>query len=78
MSQPMLFTDAFGKLLKSVGFKKKSDTWHLKHEEITHVVNLQKSSYGKQYYINIAMWLNTMGENNSPKDHLCHIRWQPC
>ena len=39
-------------LFKSLGFNGKGSTWLKSNDEITKVVNLQKSNFGKQYYIN--------------------------
>lgn len=78
MSQPITLTEAIGKPLKLMSFKRKSDTWHLNGDETVRVLNLQKSSYGPQYYINIGVWLNYLGQAELPKVSKCHIqfRWE--
>jgi hypothetical protein len=38
------------------------------------VANLQKSRFGDQYYVNLAVWLKSFGEVRFPKEYLCHIR----
>jgi Domain of unknown function (DUF4304) len=57
-----------------VGFKKKADSWYMDSDDIILVINLQKSAYGPQYYINVALWLKPLGEADCPKEHRCHIR----
>lgn len=39
-------------LLKPYGFKKKGNNWTLDGDEISKLVNLQKSYYGNLYYVN--------------------------
>jgi hypothetical protein len=74
MSQPKILTDILGRQLKPAGFKRTADTWHLRNDDTILVLNLQKSPYGRQYYINIAAWLNALGAADVPKAHTCHIR----
>lgn len=74
MSQPRILVEAIGKPLKAAGFKKKANTWFLNNDETIAVLNLQRSSYGPQYYINVGLWLKPLGEVDIPKEHHCHIR----
>lgn len=64
----------FDASLKPVGFKKKGGTWYQSNEETIVLIDLQKSNYGDQYYINIAMWIRALGESVFPKEHQCHVR----
>jgi hypothetical protein len=41
---------------------------------VVEVVNLQKSQYGNQYYLNYGLWLCALGEEAFPKEEKCHIR----
>jgi hypothetical protein len=61
--------------LGQANFHRKGKTWSFADEEVVQLVNLQKSQWGNQYYINFAIWLNRLGQ--PPKDlreHQCHIR----
>lgn len=40
------------------------------------LLNLQKSSWGPQFYINAAVWFMRLGAERRPKEHKCHIRWR--
>lgn len=40
------------------------------------LLNLQKSSWGPQFYINAAVWFTRFGAERRPKEHKCHIRWR--
>ncbi|PTE06822.1 DUF4304 domain-containing protein [Mesorhizobium helmanticense] len=40
------------------------------------LLNLQKSSWGPQFYINAAVWFTRLGAERRPKEYNCHIRWR--
>jgi hypothetical protein len=61
-------------VMKKNGFRRKSKSWYLRTDDTILVVNLQKSIYGDQYYVNLAVWLKALGENVFPKEYHCHIR----
>ena len=42
----------FDNVLKPRGFKKKGNYWRLDGDELIKIINLQKSQWGNQYYIN--------------------------
>lgn len=46
--------------LKSAGFSKKSGTWYQDQGETWALVNLQKSQYGQQYYVNVGLELKVL------------------
>ena len=67
--------EPFFQTLRDAQFVKKgSDTWYYPGQDVWLVANLQKSQYGCQYYINIAMWLTPLEKPTWPKEHQCHIR----
>lgn len=68
--------DALGSALIGAGFKKKSDTWYCDEEDAIAVVNVQKSQYGQQYYVNLGVWFKSFGINLMPKENQCHIRFR--
>lgn len=55
-------------------FRKKADTWYYDCPETLLVANLQKSQYGDSYFINLGVWLKSLGESSAPKENHCHIR----
>lgn len=63
--------DAFG---REVGLSKSSNTWYLRQAETIAVINLQRSQYGAQYYVNVALWLLPLGDADKPKENVCHVR----
>lgn len=66
--------DALTKVLTDLGFERKSDHWYLKKSETILVVNLQKSDWGGQYYLNLAVWLKALGGPQLPRENHCQIR----
>lgn len=60
--------------LKALGFKKKARTWTRETPDAFQVVDLQKSAFGEQVYVNVAVYLKALGDETSPPEHRCHIR----
>ena len=60
--------------LKALGFKKKARTWTRETPDAFQVVNLQKSAFGEQVYVNVAVYLKALGDETSRPEHRCHIR----
>lgn len=44
---------AFTEKLKTVGFKKKARTWRKDFSKLSWIINLQKSAWGEQFYLNV-------------------------
>ncbi len=76
MADSKLVKEALGAPLKEAGFKKKSDNWYWSNDEVVLLVNLQKSQYGDQYYVNGGVALKSLGSADFPKEHHCHIRFR--
>jgi hypothetical protein len=45
----------FDGFMKGAGFSKTSGSWYRVTNEVITVVQLQKSQYGLQYYVNLAL-----------------------
>lgn len=60
-------------VMKKNGFRRKSNTWYRQTDDTILVVNLQRE-WGLLSFINLAVWLNALGENTFPKHYKCHIR----
>jgi hypothetical protein len=63
-------------LLRAQRFKKKASTWYRQAEGALQVVDLQKSSYGMQFYVNLCCVPAGMEVEGmpTPKEHKCPIR----
>lgn len=62
--------------LKEAGFKKKSNSWYWSNDQVILQINLQKSQYGDQYYVNGGVFLKSLGTIEFPKEYNCHIRFR--
>ena len=62
--------------LEGHGFKAKTGNWYLEKDETVLVVNLQKSQYGQQYYLNFGVSLKQLNAERFPKEQFCHIRYR--
>ena len=69
-----IIEEAIAGVFKEAGFKKRGTTWHLNIHECICVVNLQKSQWGEQYYINLGVLLKRLAPVSSPNESQCHIR----
>jgi hypothetical protein len=65
---------AIAEVLADVGFTRRGLSWFRSSDDVVEVVNLQKSQYGSQYYVNYAIWLRRLGDASFPKEEHCHIR----
>lgn len=74
MSTRNVLRSTFDDFAKAAGFAKKAGTWCRHQDETIAVLELQKSQYGPQYYVNVALWLLVLGEVDCPKEHACHLR----
>jgi len=73
MSRNVIQT-TFDGFMKGAGFSKHSGSWYRDTDDVITVAELQKSQYGLQYYVNIALWLRPLGEAKTPKEQACHVR----
>jgi hypothetical protein len=61
-------------VLKPLGYTKRAGTWHRDHGKLISVVNLQKSQWGDDFYLNLGVYLKQLGSENHPAESRCHIR----
>ncbi|HEY0880108.1 MAG TPA: DUF4304 domain-containing protein [Archangium sp.] len=64
---------ALNEALVPAGFKKKTSSWFRRSDEVTEVVNLQRSRFGPQHYLNFGLWLCTLGAETFPRAERCHV-----
>jgi hypothetical protein len=74
VSQRNAIRQGFDRFGKEAGGEKKSGGWYWRSDEVIAVVDLQKSQYGPQYYVNVAFWLRAFGDVRYPKSWKSHIR----
>jgi Domain of unknown function (DUF4304) len=66
---------AFTSQLKPAGFRKKGASWYREANRMLHVINLQHSSFGPQYYLNLCIVPTEMKIEGmpTPKQYKCPI-----
>ena len=57
-----------------LGFTTKGSTAHRQSSDVIQVLDLQRSNYGRQYYINLGIALKSLGATNVLREEHCHIR----
>ena len=73
MNKPV--KDILGDLLPEFGFTaKKGRNWYRDKGEVLHVIGLQKSNWGTLHYLNLAIWVKQLGEEDRPRFEQCHIQ----
>jgi hypothetical protein len=61
--------------LKTHGFKKIRTTWHKTTDTLILVFNIQGSQWSTEdYYINLGIYLKSLGNESAPPEYRCHIR----
>jgi hypothetical protein len=61
-------------VLKPLGYAKRAGTWHRDHGKVISVVNLQKSQWGDDFYLNLGVYLKQLGNEDRPAESHCHVR----
>ena len=74
MSHRNIIQETFDSYGKQLGAHKSSGSWYLPVDEVTAVLDLQKSQYGPAYYINVGWWLRADLRGEFPKPQQCHIQ----
>jgi hypothetical protein len=70
-----IIENIISKVLKENNYKKKGLSWYQETNDTVVLLELQKSSWGMQFYINIAVFLKVFGSISlPPKEWKCHIR----
>lgn len=64
----------FRAISAGLGFAQRGSSAHRQTDDVIQVVNLQKSTYGSFYYINLGIALKSLGAANRPREEQCHIR----
>ena len=59
--------------LKGAGFQKHNGAWYRRTDEVVTVIDLQKSQYGPQYYLNIGLWFRAIEDLQFPRPVGCHV-----
>ena len=60
---------------RKFGYRRgKGANWYKDFPELIHIIGLQRSQWGGDNYLNIAIWVKALGVRESPKYHESHIQ----
>lgn len=74
MSEANAIQAALAGFALSAGAVKRSGAWYRRGDDVVTVLELQKSQYGPKYYLNIGLWLLSLGDVPYPKPVQCHAQ----
>jgi hypothetical protein len=60
-------------VLQGRGFRRRKRTWYLETKETILVVDLQKSDWSNDYFINVGVLIRQLSKSWLPKINECHI-----
>lgn len=60
-------------IFKRHGFKRKGATWYFQTSEFTTVFNIQGSQFGPSFYLNMGVYIRSLGEKEIPMSYDCHV-----
>jgi hypothetical protein len=63
--------------LKGAQFLRKSNTWYRDLKETIILVDVQKSNFGEQYYVNLGVLVKGLAQSRDklpPRENECHVR----
>jgi hypothetical protein len=76
MAVSSLLKEALSKTLEKYDCRRKTNSWYCSNDETVIMVNLQKSQYGEQYYVNFGIALRQLVPEQFPKEQHCNIRFR--
>jgi hypothetical protein len=68
--------DAVAGSLKPYGFRKNARSWYLENPETILIVNVQKSQFGNQFYLNCSVVFRSISTVEKPKEYHGDIRFR--
>jgi hypothetical protein len=72
-----LIAPALAEMASRYGFRGvRATNFYREWPETVCLLNLQKSSWGPQFYVNAAVWFTRLGAERRPKEYKCHVRWR--
>jgi hypothetical protein len=69
-----ILEERIASVLKPLGYSKRGATWHRDQGNVISVVNLQKSQWGDDFYLNLGVYLKQLGTKERPAASECHVR----
>ncbi len=70
------FKQTFAKAIETTPCIKRGQSWYIDGKDTLVVINLQKSDWNEQYFINLGIWLKALGEPSFPQYYRCHLYYR--
>lgn len=61
-------------VLRPLGFTNKRSAWYRHRQDTILIVDLQKSDFGGQYYVNLSVVLRGLNADDYPREEFGHVR----
>ena len=75
MMTPRELSESIHAVLKPAGFRRTGENWRRTSADTHQVVNLQKSEFDEQRFLNIGFWIRSLGPGvSAPRESKCHVR----
>jgi hypothetical protein len=68
-----LLVRALNEALQAHRFHRTKRTWHLACEETVLAIDLQKSNWGTEFFINLGILIRVLSGNPKPRTNECHV-----
>jgi hypothetical protein len=65
---------AIDRQLAARGWRRRGSSWYAETTESISAINLQKSQWGGQFYLNIGLYYRALGDERFPEEHKLHLR----
>lgn len=75
MTNRKYFKKSIGLLFNAAGYELRGNCWTRLNSEVVVVVNLDKSPYDDQHYLEVGFWLTALGCYEGQKPPKCHLRF---
>lgn len=67
-------SEAFSNTCKVYGLRRKGSTLYVDLAETIGVLKLRRSTWGGRSFVDVAVWLRALGEDEAPDEIECHVR----
>jgi hypothetical protein len=74
MSRRDIVQTVYDEFVAEGGLSRKSKSWYRRSEETIVVLTLNRSAYGRQYFLAVGVLLRALDADQTPKDAHCQIR----
>ena len=75
ISKPESVKQVVSEVVRHLGYRKSlNSNWSKNYADVIHVIGLNKSRWGLNYYLETGVWLKIFGPDESPQFYECHVQ----